>query len=199
MSTNRQSTWTPHESANFKAEAAGLFIEGLANSGRACRGLHRLLSAARRHGYGEVTIGGIKLGQEQLQEQQRQEQQHAQQHQGEQQRSGGEADTAPAKKRKPRKRSAAQQQKNQERWEAKLRARAQHAAQATSEVEDEDGMQQVQQPSGEQQALPSSLSPPASASDAAVVPYAPSPCESTYWMAAAETMMNWMATARSHT
>ena len=54
------SAWSPSQAAAYKAEVAGLYTEGLANSTKARQGLHRLLSIAGRHGFA-ISVGGVKL------------------------------------------------------------------------------------------------------------------------------------------
>ena len=118
------STWSPQQSAAFKAEAAGLFIEGLANSAKARRGFRRLLGIAGQLGFA-VNVGGIRLNREGLQQQEVQQQQTTGERGSEEadthgNEAEGEArDASVTKQRKPRKKSEAKRQKDRDRLEAK--------------------------------------------------------------------------------
>ena len=114
----------PQQSAAFKAEAAALFIEGLANNAKARRGFRRLLGIAGQLGFA-VNVGGIRLNREGLQQQEVQQQQTTGGRSSEEaDTQGNEAedearDATVPKQRKPRKKSEAKRQKDRDRLEAK--------------------------------------------------------------------------------
>ena len=116
-------SWEPRQAAEFKADAATLFCERLEASAQARRGLHRLLGIARAHGRSTATIAGIRFDAPDAPLHTRVIFQQRRQETGDRSVSGSHA-------RKPRKKTEARKQKEQEKLEAKWQRRKEQQQQS---------------------------------------------------------------------